>query len=165
MLNIVLFEPEIAGNVGNIGRSCVGFNAKLHLIRPYGFYLNSAEIKRSGANYWEFLEYTEYDSFDDFLKINQLPKNLYIYTRYGTHTPAEIEYPSEEEIYLMFGRESTGVPENILKQYQDHLIRIPTTTNLRSLNLSNTVAIASYEVCRQSNYSALSIKEPHKSKF
>lgn len=165
MLNIVLFEPEIAGNVGNIGRSCVGFNARLHLIRPYGFYLNSAEIKRSGANYWEFLEYFEYDSFEEFISHNQKPENLYIYTRYGTHTPAEIKYPRDEEIYLMFGRESTGIPDKILMQYENHLIRIPTTTNLRSLNLSNTVAIAGYEVCRQNNYTELATKEPHKPKF
>lgn len=160
-INVVLFEPEIAENTGNIARTCVGFDVTLHLIRPYGFFLNDKTIKRSAANYWEHLTYYEYDCFDDFIKQNNNP-NIYIYTRYGNNKPSDINYKEYKEVFLMFGKESTGVKKEILDLYKSNLIRIPTTKNIRSLNLSNTVAIAIYEVVKQNNYDKLEFLEPHK---
>ncbi len=160
-INIILFEPEIAENTGNIARSCVAFNAKLHLIRPYGFFLNDKIVKRSSANYWEHLEYYEYNCFDDFVKENNNP-DIYIFTRYGKKAPSEFEFKKDEKIYLMFGRESTGVPKEILDKYKNNLIRIPATNNVRSLNLSNCVAIALYEAIKQNEYKDLETLEPHK---
>ncbi len=163
-INVILFEPEIAENTGNIARTCVGFDVTLHLIRPYGFFLNDKKLARSAANYWPFLKYHEYDCFEDFIEKNQ-PKQIYIYTRHGTKAPDAFKYHQDEQIYLMFGKESTGVPKEILKQHLDTLIRVPTTKNIRSLNLSNTVAIAVYEVIKQNNYDGLEPFEPHKIDF
>lgn len=161
MLNIILFQPEIPANTGNIARTCIGFNARLHLIRPYGFILSDSNLKRSGVDYWDKLELYEYDTFDDFLEKNNHP-NIFIYTRYGSKKPNEINYSKNDDIYIMFGKESTGVPKIILNKYINNLIRIPTSKNIRSLNLSNTVAIACYEVLKQFNYQGLENLEPHK---
>lgn len=161
MINIILFEPEIPENTGNIARSCVGFNARLHLIRPYGFILSNKHLIRSGVDYWDKLELFQYDSFDEFLAKNNYP-NIYIYTRYGNHTPNQINFKDMSNIYLMFGKESKGVPKQILTQYKNNLLRIPTSNNIRSLNLSNTVAIAIYEVVKQKSYDNLELIEPHK---
>lgn len=160
-INVILFEPEIAENTGNIARTCVGFDVTLHLIRPYGFFLSDKIIKRSAANYWQHLTYHEYNCFDDFIKQNNNP-NIFIYTRYGNKKPSDIDYKKEKEIFLMFGKESTGVKKEILDLYKSNLIRIPTTKNIRSLNLANTVAIAIYEVIKQNNYNNLEFLEPHK---
>lgn len=163
-LNVVLFEPEIPENTGNIARSCVGFNATLHLIRPYGFILSNQKLKRSGVDYWQYLDLKQYDCFDDFLKQNNYPK-LYIYTRYGFKKPNDFSYDNDQEIFLMFGKESSGIPKEILSNYKETLIRIPTSNHIRSLNLSNTVAIALYEVVKQLDYNELENIEPHKKDY
>lgn len=166
MINIVLFQPEIPENTGNIARSCVAFNARLHLIRPYGFIMSNAHLKRSGCDYWDELNLSQYDCFEDFMEKNHKP-NLYIYTRYGDKKPHEINYQKnqDQDIWIMFGKESTGVPKEILQQFSENLIRVPTTDKVRSINLSNTVAIALYEVVKQLDYHGLSTLEPHKKDF
>lgn len=161
MINIILFEPEIPENTGNIARTCVAFNAKLHLIKPYGFFLTSNKLKRSGVNYWQHLKMFEYDSFDDFLKQNHNPK-IYMFTRYGQKSPNQFNFKNEQEIFLMFGKESSGIDKNILKRNLDYLIRIPMTNHVRSMNLSNIVAIAIYEVAKQLNFDHLCLTEPFK---
>ena len=161
MINIVLYEPEIPGNTGNIMRTCVASNAKLHLIEPLGFKLNDKYVKRSAVNYLEHLDYTIYEDFDDFKKKNF--GKYYYFTRYGKKAHTEFNYQDKEEnIYLIFGKESTGIPKEILKDNLDNCIRIPTTANVRALNLSNCVAIATYEVLRQQNYPNLSKTETQK---
>lgn len=161
MINIVLYEPEIPGNTGNIMRTCVATGAKLHLIEPLGFQLNEKAIKRSGVNYIDKLDYTTYIDFNDFLSKNK--GEYYFFTRYGKKPHSEFDFTdTNKNIYLIFGKESTGIPKTILKNYLDRCIRIPTTKNVRALNLSNCVAIATYEVLRQQNYQELLRTEPHK---
>ena len=161
MINIVLYEPEIPQNTGNIMRTCVATGAKLHLIEPLGFQLTDKTIKRSGVNYIDKLEYTTYIDFDDFLSKND--GEFYFFTRYGHIPHTSFDYTkSDKDIYLIFGKESTGIPKSILKNYLERCIRIPTTANVRALNLSNCVAIATYEVLRQQNYPNLLQYEPHK---
>lgn len=163
-INIILFEPEIAQNTGNIIRSCVAFNAKLHLIRPYGFFLNDKIVTRSSANYRNHLKLQEYNCFNDFLESNKNP-NIFIYSRYGSKKPDSLKFKKDDEVFLMFGRESAGVDFNIIKNYRENLIRIPTTKNVRSINLANTVAIALYETIRQNKYEELEQIEPFKKDF
>ena len=161
MINIVLYEPEIPQNTGNIMRTCVAINAKLHLIEPLGFILNDKTIKRSGVNYIDKLEYYVYPNFEDFLSKNK--GEYYFFTRYGKKPHSDFNFTDKEkEIYLIFGKESTGIPKSILRNYLDRCMRLPTTANVRSLNLSNCVAIASYEVLRQQDYHNLLKTEPHK---
>jgi len=161
MINIVLYEPEIPGNTGNIMRTCAATNAKLHLIEPLGFKLDSAHIKRSGVNYIDKVEYIVYKNFDEFLSKNK--GKYYFLTRYGKRPHSSFDYSgTKEDIYLIFGKESTGIPKEILRNYLDNCARIPTSENVRSLNLSNCVALVLYEVLRQQNYLDLSLKEPHK---
>ena len=161
MINIVLYEPEIPGNTGNIMRTCVASNAKLHLIEPLGFSLNDKIVKRSAVNYLDNLDYTVYEDFDDFKKKNN--GQYYYFTRYGKKAHTEFNYQNKDEnIYLIFGKESTGIPKEILKDNLDNCIRIPTTANVRALNLSNCVAIATYEVLRQQDYPNLSKTETQK---
>ena len=161
MLNIVLFEPEIPENTGNIMRTCAATGAKLHLIRPLGFRLDQSSIKRSGVNYIDKVEYTLYDDYEDFCS-----KNLgeyYYMTRYGKRAHSEFDYTDKSKnIYLIFGKESTGIPKEILRDNLDRCIRIPSTDNVRSLNLSNCVAIVLYEVLRQQDYLDLCRTEPFK---
>ena len=161
MINIVLYEPEIPGNTGNIMRTCVAVNAKLHLIEPLGFKLDDKTVKRSGVNYIDKLEYTVYKNFDDFLSRNN--GEFYFFTRYGKKPHTDFDFTeSKKDIYLIFGKESTGIPKEILRNYLDRCMRLPTTANVRSLNLSNCVAIATYEVLRQLDYPDLLRTEPHK---
>ena len=161
MINIVLFEPEIPGNTGNIMRTCVATNAKLHLIKPLGFVLNDKTIKRSGVNYIDKLEYTVYEDWDDFKSKND--GDFYYFTRYGHKPHSSFDYSDNtRNIYLVFGKESTGIPKEILKKDLEHCMRIPMTDNVRSLNLSNCAAICVYEVLRQQNYNDLLREEPHK---
>lgn len=163
MINIVLFEPEIPGNTGNIMRTCVATNSKLHLIKPLGFSLEDKYVKRSAVNYMEHLDYEVYENFDDFKSKNQ--GTYYYLTRYGKKPHTSFDYSnSNENIYLIFGKESTGIPKEILKEDLDKCMRIPMTKNVRALNLSNSVAIMVYEVLRQQNYNDLLFEEPHKSK-
>ena len=162
MINIVLFEPEIPGNTGNIMRTCVATDTKLHLIKPLGFSLEDKYIKRSGTNYIDKLNYEVYENYDDFKSKN---KGTYYYlTRYCKKPHTSFDYSNkDEDIYLIFGKESTGLPKEILREDLDHCMRIPMTKNVRALNLSNCAAIMLYEVLRQQDYRDLLRKEPHKS--
>lgn len=161
MINIVLFQPEIPGNTGNIMRTCVATNSKLHLIKPLGFSLEERYIKRSGVNYIDKCDYTVYENFDDFKLKN---KGTYYYlTRYGKKPHTSFDYSNvDEDIYFIFGRESTGIPKSILQNDLKHCMRIPMSENVRALNLSNSVAIMVYEALRQQNYNDLLLYEPHK---
>ena len=163
MINIVLYEPEIPGNTGNIMRTCVATGTKLHLIEPLGFSLDEAHLRRSGVNYIDKLEYTVYKNFDDFKSENQ--GTYYYFTRYGHKPHTSFDYSNkDEEIYLIFGKESTGIPKEILREDLEHCMRIPMTSNVRALNLSNCAAIVLYEVLRQQDYRDLLFEEPHKDK-
>ena len=161
MLNVVLYEPEIPQNTGNIMRTCVATNTKLHLIKPLGFSLDEKVVKRSGANYVNECDYTLYENFDDFLSKND--GTFYFLTRYGHKPHSSFDYSDKSEnIYLVFGKESTGIPKEILKNHLDTCLRIPMTDKVRALNVSNTVAIMVYEVLRQQNYDGLLFDEPFK---
>lgn len=163
MINIVLYEPEIPGNTGNIMRTCVATGTKLHLIEPLGFSLDEAHLRRSGVNYIDKLEYTVYKNFDEFKSKNK--GTYYYFTRYGHKPHTSFDYSNkEEEIYLIFGKESTGIPKEILRADLEHCMRIPMTSNVRALNLSNCAAIVLYEVLRQQDYRDLLFEEPHKDK-
>lgn len=163
MLNVVLFEPEIPGNTGNIMRTCVATNTKLHLIKPLGFSLEEKYIKRSGVNYIDKCDYTVYENIDEFFEKNK--GTYYFLTRYGHKPHTSFDYSNNKEnIYFIFGKESTGIPKEILKPHIDHCMRIPMTSNVRALNLSNSVAIMVYEALRQQDYNDLLREEPHKSK-
>ena len=164
MNNIVLFEPEIPQNTGNIMRTCVATNTKLHLIKPLGFSLDDKYLKRSGVNYIDKLDYEVYENFDDFVSKN---KGIYYYfTRYGRkpHTSFDYSNKDDKDLYFIFGKESTGIPKEILKNDLDHCMRIPMTDNVRALNVSNSVAIVIYEALRQQDYNDLLKEEPHKGK-
>lgn len=160
MINIVLYEPEIPQNTGNIMRTCVATNSHLHLIRPFGFRMDDHTIKRSAVNYIDKLKYTMYDDFEDFKNNNV--GTYYFFTRYGSKPHSDFNYNADENIYLIFGKESTGIPKEILKENLSNCARIPMTENVRALNLSNSVAIVTYEVLRQNDYKSLLKKEPHK---
>ena len=163
MINIVLFEPEIPGNTGNIMRTCVATGSKLHLIEPLGFSLDDSYVKRSAVNYLENLDYEVYPNWDSFKSKNK--GTYYYFTRYGHKPHTSFDYSNKEDnIYLIFGKESTGIPREILKDDLDHCMRIPMTKNVRALNLSNCVAIVTYEVLRQQDYLDLLREEPHKDK-
>lgn len=164
MLNIVLFEPEIPGNTGNIMRTCVATNSKLHLIEPLGFSLDEKYIRRSGVNYIDKCDYKVYKNIEDFYAQNK-DGEFYYLTRYGHKTHTDFDYSdSSKNIYFIFGKESTGIPRNLLQPHIDKCMRIPMSDNVRALNLSNTVAIMIYEALRQQGYPMLFKEEPHKSK-
>lgn len=154
-LNIVLFEPEIPENTGNIARSCVGFNATLHLIKPYGFILNQNRVKRAGLDYWEFLSLKEYDNWEDFEKQNNLtPKsNVWLFTKFANVDLGKTNFKvdNNEKTFLVFGKETKGLPQQIKDKYVNHT-KINMNENIRSFNLSNSVAIALYEFHRQTNF-------------
>lgn len=158
MLNVVLFEPEIPQNTGNIMRTCMASNCTLHLIEPLGFSLDEKHLRRSGMDYREVCKYTTYPNWDAFVEAN---KGTYIYiTRYGKTPPSSCNYKDiEGDIYLIFGKESTGIPKSILSKDLEHCYRLPMVENARSLNLSNCVAICVYEVLRQLDYPGLSKHE------
>ena len=161
-INVVLYHPEIPQNTGNIMRSCVGFNAKLHLIKPLGFKLEEKQLRRSCVDYYDYLDFEVYENFDDFKSKND--GTFYYLTRYGKKPHTSFDYSdSNENIYLVFGKESTGIPKEILRNDLDRCMRMPMTKDVRALNLSNTVAIMVYEVLRQQNYNDLLLTEPHKS--
>lgn len=161
MINIVLYEPEIPQNTGNIMRTCAGTGAKLHLIEPMGFKINDKTVKRSGVNYIENCDYTIYEDFEDFKSKN---KGTYYYlTRYGRKPHTSFDYSDRNEnIYLIFGKESTGIPKEILAGDLEHCMRIPMNDKIRALNVSNSVAIMLYEVLRQQDYPNLLREEPFK---
>lgn len=159
MINVVLYQPEIPGNTGNIMRTCVATGTKLHLIKPLGFSIDDAHLRRSGVNYIDKLEYEVYENYEEFKEKNQ--GDFYYFTRYGHKPHTSFDYSdTSRNIYLIFGKESTGIPKEILKEDLEHCMRIPMTANVRALNLSNCVAICVYEVERQQNYNALLKDEP-----
>ena len=149
MLNIVLFQPEIPANTGNIGRTCVATNTRLHLIEPLGFRLNEKEVKRAGMDYWEHLDVTRYINYEDFLAKNPVAK-IWMATTKAKHVYTEVEFGPDD--YIMFGKESAGIPEEILIENEETCIRIPMLPKIRSLNLSNSVSIVLYEALRQQNF-------------
>ena len=138
MINIVLHEPEIPGNTGNIGRTCVATGVKLHLIEPLGFQIDEKHLKRAGMDYWDKLDVTVYDDFNDFLAKNPGAR-IYMATTKSKQKYTDVNY--EEDCFIMFGKESAGIPEEILLDYKDTAVRIPMYPEIRSLNLSNSVAI------------------------
>lgn len=149
MLNIVLHEPEMPANTGNIGRTCVAAGARLHLIEPLGFSITDKMVKRAGLDYWDKLDVTVYDDFNDFCERNPGAK-IYMATTKAHKTYTEVSY--EPDCYIMFGKESAGIPEEILVDHEDTCVRIPMIGDIRSLNLSNSVAIVLYEALRQNNF-------------
>ena len=151
-MNIVLFEPEMPMNTGNIGRTCVATNTRLHLIEPLGFKLNEKAVKRAGLDYWDKLDVTVYSDFQDFLDRNPGAK-IYMATTKAPKTYTEVEY--EPDCYIMFGKESAGIPEEILVEHEETCIRIPMLPEIRSLNLSNSVAIVLYEALRQQGFESM----------
>ena len=142
MNNIVLFQPEIPANTGNIARTCVGTNTRLHLIRPLGFSIDDKHVKRAGLDYWEHLDLVVWDSFDEFLEATN-DKHYYLITKFGS------------KIYFIFGRETKGLPKEFREKYSEQALRIPMSENVRSLNLSNTAALIIYEALRQQNFNKL----------
>lgn len=148
-LNIVLIEPQIPQNTGNIARTCAATGASLHLVEPMGFKVDDKKLKRAGLDYWHLLDITYYDSTEDFFEKNKGGKFFYFTTK-GQNIFTETEFP--ENCYIVFGREDAGLPEELLKENPEISLRIPMRDAARSLNLSNTVAIAVYEILRQWNY-------------
>lgn len=165
MINIVLFEPEIPQNTGNIMRTCVALGAKLHLIEPLGFRLDEKKLKRSALDYYQYLNYAVYEDYKDFEKNN--PGTYVFLTRYGKKNYADFDYENiSGDLYLIFGKESTGVDKHILASHIEQCYRIPTTDKVRSINLSNAVALVAYEAARQKGFEGLYREEPetHKGK-
>lgn len=153
-INIVLHEPEIPQNTGNIARTCAATGASLHIIRPMGFNIDDKKLKRAGLDYWDKLDITYYDSYEHFLSARPLAKtNTYYFSTKAPHSYTEIDYP--DDVYIMFGKESKGIPEDILYDNKNHCVRIPMRDTIRSLNLSNSVAIAVYEIIRQKGFDGL----------
>ncbi|MBR6337313.1 MAG: tRNA (cytidine(34)-2'-O)-methyltransferase [Ruminococcus sp.] len=150
MLNIVLVEPQIPQNTGNISRTCAVTGAVLHLVKPYGFVIDDKHLKRAGLDYWDKLEIHEYENLDDFFEKTE--GVYYYFTTKGRNVHSQIEYPEDKNVFLVFGREDKGLPEELLYKNRDYCSRIPMRPALRSLNLSNSVAIATYEVLRQWDY-------------
>jgi len=159
-INVILYEPEIAENCGNIIRSCVGFNAKLHLIFPLGFNLYDKRVRRSCVNYFDNLDYETYDDIADF-NLKHPNASIYYLTRYGHKNPSELDLKKEEgEVFFMFGRESTGIPYDLLHDNLDRCFRIPTTDKVRALNISNCVAIVLYKASEELGFEGLYTHEP-----
>lgn len=163
-INIVLYQPEIPQNTGNIMRTCVATNTVLHLIEPLGFSLDEKEIKRSGANYVKDVEYYRYPNWEAFLEKNK-PTNIYYLTRYGQKHLYDVDVKDlSKDYYFVLGKESTGIPYDILKENFDKCIRLPMSDKVRALNVSNVAAIMMYEAMRQQDFPGLSQYEPESMK-
>ena len=160
-LNIVLHEPEIPANTGNIGRTCVATGTRLHLIEPLGFSLSEKALKRAGMDYWKDLDVRTYVDYEDFLEKNPGAKIYYATTK-APQNYADVKY--EDDCYIMFGKESAGIPEEILAHNKDRCVRIPMLSEIRSLNLSNSVAVVLYEALRQNDFSQMQLMG-HLTKF
>ena len=157
MINIVLHEPEIPANTGNIGRTCCATGTRLHLIEPMGFKINDKMLKRAGLDYWDKLDVTVYDCLDDFFEKNpDAVGNMYMATTKAKHKYSDVSF--SKDAYIMFGKESAGIPEEILLNYEETSIRIPMLPHIRSLNLSNSVAIVAYEVLRHQGFKAFQME-------
>lgn len=155
-INVVMVEPEIPQNTGNIARTCAAIGAKMHLVHPLGFDISEKAVKRAGLDYWDKVEIEEHKSFKDFLeKYKPEENNMFFVTTKGKHIYSEPDYDKMEEVFLLFGKETKGLPEDILQKYIDKTIRIPMRPTLRSLNLSNSVAIVVYDVLRQKQFEDL----------
>ena len=155
-LNIVLVEPEIPQNTGNIARTCAALGAKLHLVYPLGFSISEKQVKRAGLDYWDKLEIEEHLSFEKFLeKYKPEKNNMFFVTTKGKQVYSDFDYSKMDEVFILFGKETKGLPEDILQQYIEKTIRIPMRPTLRSLNLSNSVAIVAYDIFRQVNFDGL----------
>ena len=153
-LNVVLYEPEIPANTGNIGRTCVATGTRLHLIEPLGFRHGEKELKRAGMDYWKDLDVSVYVDYEEFLRKN--PKaRIYMATTKAPNVYTDVRF--EPDCYLMFGKESAGIPEEILREHQEDAIRIPMNPMIRSLNLSNSVAVVLYEALRQQNFAHMQL--------
>lgn len=154
-LNVVLIEPEIPQNTGNISRTCAATGARLHLVGPMGFHITDKQVRRAGLDYWDKLDITYYDSTEEFFEKNKDGKFFYFTTK-AEQTHSEVSYPNNA--YLVFGKETKGLPEELLKENHDSCVRLPMGGIIRSLNLSNAVAVGVYEVLRQWDYPELSLK-------
>lgn len=162
-LNIVLIEPEIPQNTGNISRTCAATGARLHLVKPFGFEINDKHLKRAGLDYWQYLDITYYENQAEFFEKNK-GKPFYFFTTKALHRHSDVEYP--DGAYLVFGKETKGLPEELLLENRDSCVRIPMINEARSLNLSNAVAIATYEALRQWDYpSLLEVGQLHNHKW
>ena len=155
VLNVVLIEPEIPQNTGNISRTCAATGARLHLVGPMGFQITDKQVRRAGLDYWDKLDITFYDSTEEFFEKNKGGKFFYFTTK-AEQAHSEVSYPNGA--YLVFGKETKGLPEPLLKENHDSCVRLPMRGIIRSLNLSNAVAVGVYEVLRQWNYPELSLK-------
>ena len=154
-MNIILHQPEIPANTGNIGRTCVATGTSLHLIEPLGFKLDEKSIKRAGMDYWEHLDVTRYVNFQEFLEKHPNAK-IWMATTKAKHVYTDVEFSPDD--FIMFGKESAGIPEEILVDYEETCIRIPMLEKIRSLNLSNSVAIVLYEALRQNNFASMQLE-------
>ena len=151
-----MVEPEIPQNTGNIARTCAATGVKLHLVKPLGFEISDKYLKRAGLDYWDKLQIEEHESLEDFFKkYSIINNNMYLVTTKGNSCYTDIDYSNLDEMFLLFGKETKGLPEDLLKTNLEKTIRIPMKEHLRSLNLSNSVAIVLYEVLRQQNFSNL----------
>ena len=150
-LNIVMVEPEIPQNTGNVARTCAATGARLHLVGPMGFKIDDKKLKRAGLDYWQYLDISYYDSLDEVFQKND--GQFFYFTTKGRHVHSDVSYP--DNCYLLFGKETKGLPEELLIKHPESCVRIPMGDEIRSLNLSNSVAIATYEVLRQWNYPSL----------
>ena len=154
-INIVMVEPEIPQNTGNIARTCAAIGAKLHLVKPLGFEISDKYLKRAGLDYWDKLEIEEHESLEKFLEKYSISENMFFATTKAKHCYSDVDYSKFEEIFILFGKETKGLPEDLLKGHLENTIRIPMRPTLRSLNLSNSVAIIVYDVLRQVNFDGL----------
>ena len=155
-IDIVMVEPEIPQNTGNIARTCAAIGAKLHLVKPLGFEISDKYLKRAGLDYWDKLEIEEHESLKDFLeKYKPEENNMFYATTKGKHCYSDVDYSGMDEVFILFGKETKGLPEDLIQKYFENAIRIPMREHLRSLNLSNSVAIVAYEVLRQVGFDKL----------
>ncbi|MCK1981235.1 MULTISPECIES: tRNA (uridine(34)/cytosine(34)/5-carboxymethylaminomethyluridine(34)-2'-O)-methyltransferase TrmL [Peribacillus] len=157
-IHVVLYQPQIPANTGNIARTCAGTDTSLHLIRPLGFSTDDKQLKRAGLDYWENVKIHYYDSLEEFYERNAGGEFYYL-TKFGEQPHSSFDYSDQDsEIYFIFGRETTGLPKEVIQENMDRCLRIPMTDKVRSLNLSNTAAILVYEALRQQNYRDLDLK-------
>ena len=154
-INVVLVEPEIPQNTGNIARTCAATGSKLHLVHPLGFDISEKQVKRAGLDYWDKVEIEEHDSLKDFLNKYPLEKNMFLLTTKGKKCYSDVDFSNIDEVFILFGKETKGLPEDIILKHFDNAIRIPMKESLRSLNLSNSVAIVVYELLRQDSFKNL----------
>jgi tRNA (cytidine/uridine-2'-O-)-methyltransferase len=155
-INVVMVEPEIPQNTGNIARTCAATGAKMHLVKPLGFQIEDKYLKRAGLDYWDKLEIEEHESFQEFLeKYRPEENNMFFITTKGKKCYSNVDYSTMEEVFILFGKETKGLPEDILQKYIEKTVRIPMKENLRSLNLSNSVSILVYEILRQNDFEGL----------